>query len=724
MKLNRADLGFYLKYITPIISLLNLSNRFIPKFYIFDYHNLYTIEITTNYLSNNLIKKVMGSDKISSILEKYLKTLGQKIRIDILKILINSQVPLSYSLIEKKVLEDDSHSINLSFHLKALKDQDLIRSTDRGYSLTSLGDQILEKMLSMEQIILNDQKTIMIRTSKYSIEPLNMNKIENYLIQEGKMEPYLAKKVTQEIKKRISKLDIEYLTAPLMREYINSILVEMGFEEYRKNLTRLGTPPYDVFKLFERPSCSPESFLRILGSESSEQFLLLNLLPHHLSDLFLSGEIALLNLNTWHLKPLSIFLETKTILNILSNPIKKANTNPTIKTFKDLNLLILSFFKRIDRLFPYFGQDIILRNFSQDILSICPFSDKETLKYLIKLIKIQCGGYNNTFYRKNHIGIDFTDNSNIKTATTDHKFDSLEFSNLFIEPDKDLDCFRKEKSNFLLLFDRQYLKDWKQSDSFKEIGNRLSRKNILFTNSNSIIDSSLVKPQKVIGEANQIVLDKILINLFLIALKAKQNDDLFFTLLRQKIDNVFDFFKHKIIFLRKKNDSFACNSIFSSLLWDSKEEIYKKAIKSISFFGLNSAVKFHCGIELDKVKQSEKFALDIIEFMKNCINEENRGNQENYILTQPHYGDYLESSWNKTKISLDNKKNYSNHFISPYGTIPLKKRISLFKKFDNVVNGGTLFSLSLENEDQKLKNVIDLVLDSNINTFEFCKELL
>ena len=667
---------------------------------------------------------VMGSDKISSILEKYLKTLGQKIRIDILKLLINSQVPLSYSLIEKKVLKNESHSINLSFHLKALKDQELIRSTNRGYSLTSLGEQILKKMLSMEQIILNDQKTIMIRTSKYSIEPLNMNKIENYLIQEGKMNTYLAKKATKEIKKRISKLDIEYFTAPLMREYINSILVEMGYEEYRKNLTRLGTPPYDVFKLFEKPSCSPESFLRILGSQSSEQFLLLNLLPHHLSDLFLSGEIALLNLNTWHLKPLSIFLETNTILNELSNPINKSTTKLIVENFKDLSLLIFSFFKRINCLFAYFGQDIILRNFSRDILSICPFSDNEALKYLTKLIKVQNGVFNTTLYGNNHIGLDFTHSRNNETGTVDYNLDSLEFSRQFIEPAKNLDCSGKEKNRFLLIFDHHFLKNGKQSDSFSDLASNLSGRNILFTNSDNITNSSLVKPQKITEEQNQIVLDKILINLFLIALKAKQNDDLFFTLLRQKIDNVFEFFTHKIIFLKKKGDSSARKSVFNQILWDSKEEIYKRALKSISFFGLNSAVKFHCGIELEKVKQSEKFALDILEFMKNYINEENRENQENYVLTQPHYGDYLKTSWNKTKISLDNKKNYSHHFMNPHGAIPLKKRISLFKKFDDLVNGGTLFSISPENEDRKLNNVINAVLESGINTFEFCKEIL
>jgi len=62
---------------------------------------------------------------------------------------------------------------------------------------------------------------------------------------------FLARKITREVEERLAKTNIEYLTAPLMREYINAILLENGLEEVRHKLTRLGTPPYEVFKLLE-----------------------------------------------------------------------------------------------------------------------------------------------------------------------------------------------------------------------------------------------------------------------------------------------------------------------------------------------------------------------------------------------------------------------------------------------------------------------------------------
>jgi len=125
--------------------------------------------------------------------------------------------------------------------------RDLIDSSEDGYSISSLGIKILNKILSIEQIINEKRKVKMIRTSKYSKEIFNVNKIEEYLIKEGEIEPSLARESAQEVEERLSKTNITYLTAPLMREYINGILLENGLEDVRHKLTRLGTPPYEVW---------------------------------------------------------------------------------------------------------------------------------------------------------------------------------------------------------------------------------------------------------------------------------------------------------------------------------------------------------------------------------------------------------------------------------------------------------------------------------------------
>ncbi|MFX1456574.1 MAG: hypothetical protein ACFFDB_14455, partial [Promethearchaeota archaeon] len=261
----------------------------------------------------------MGSDKNQNFLEKQLKTLGQKVRIDILKKLNNSQDQISFSKLQKEVLEGDFSSPNFSFHLNELKKCELINSTEYGYYITTLGKGILENILSIEQILLDKSKTRMIRTSKYSKENFDSSKIEEYLINEGELERFLARKIAREVEERLDKTNIEYLTAPLMREYINAVLLENGLEEVRHKLTRLGTPPFEVFKLFNSKDLTPDIFIKQLGSDVSEQFLLLNLLPKKLADLYLSGEIALLHLNYWSLRPLSIYINSNTLLEYIFN---------------------------------------------------------------------------------------------------------------------------------------------------------------------------------------------------------------------------------------------------------------------------------------------------------------------------------------------------------------------------------------------------------------------
>ena len=81
----------------------------------------------------------MGADKNSVLLEKHLRILGQKNRIEILKKLNNSLVPLSYSILQKEISDINQGTINLSFHLKTLKESKLIESLEDGFKSQSSG---------------------------------------------------------------------------------------------------------------------------------------------------------------------------------------------------------------------------------------------------------------------------------------------------------------------------------------------------------------------------------------------------------------------------------------------------------------------------------------------------------------------------------------------------------------------------------------------------------
>jgi DNA-binding HxlR family transcriptional regulator len=626
----------------------------------------------------------MGADENSELLEQHLKILGQKIRLDILKKISVSNMPLSYSVLQREVLGENSNSTNFSFHLKMLKNHTLIDQTEDGYEITLLGKKIVGTLLSIEQIINEQNKSIMIRTSKYATEPFNLQKVETYLINEGKMEKYHAKQIAKEVSERISKTKIDYLTTPLMREYINGILLENGLEEVRHRLTRLGIPPAEAFKLFKNDKILPNEFLMKLGAVASEEFLLLNLLPKELADLYLSSEILLLNLSTWGLKPLACYSTTKFLTSFCSSINFKE-----IYDKRDIYLFINDFIRTIDKIIPLFSQDLLIGGFNDIISTINQCSSNLLFDILISEIK-------RINKQSPQISLEFTD--------SDSGFNVLKhFLNQFEEP---------SEIPFIILNYSDM-----SSKILRKIFNKLefekfSSKFLFNNNDNQTLLNSLNIDVRKFNENKsqndiKIVLDKIFINLHAIALNSNKNDDAFETNLIDRISNCFELFdvKQKLMKNKIPNRNERNTPISNVNLQDS--------IKAISFFGLNEAVEFHCGIELDRTKTSETFAGKILDLMCRIIQEEVNETSNNYIFTQPHPGLYLKIISDSMKINFKNslQSSYSPCITRKNAEISLEKQIDVFNRLKGYIHGGSIFYLPKEAKFES----VDLLNDSKMS---------
>ncbi len=644
----------------------------------------------------------MGADKNSVLLEKHLRILGQKIRIDILKKLNNSLVPIPYSILQKEISNINKGTINLSFHLKTLKQSKLIESLGDGYQITILAKKILKNIISMEQILNVQNKILMIRTSKYSKEPFNINKIQEYLIKEGEMEVFQAKQIAQEVEERLSKTNIEYFTAPLMREYINAVLLENGLEKVRHKLTRLGTPPYEVFKLFEDNLVNPEQFIKRLGSDVSEQFLLLNLLPNDLADLYLSGELALINLSYWSLRPLGFYITTESILQFIQKIYKIEYNN--IAKISDCLRLILKFFDVISQFKPYFSNDILLGGFNRCFLPLLDIKDEKTNLFsllLNQMLKSKCS-----------FTLEF---SSELINNLDHQF----FTNLSSIIDS-----RLQYQFPLVLLDYTNLNGVKFDFLYDHIILKLKKYFIFYNKNSNLLNSSIINIKSNNNcdvKENKIILDKILINLHSIALQSNQNDDKFLEIIKERLEQLFEIYKikNKLIYkkLKSLND---WNNIVSNFFNENGSNWLKNSLKSVSFFGLNQAIKIHCGIELDRIDTSQKFALRIISLIKKIIKEKAQDEDENYILSQPHSGDYLNTSWNNKIVPQGEKfKGYSMNIIRKESNLSIERQISIFKKFERILNGGAIFSYHVNKNTSSIRNIIDYFSKSKLTAFNF-----
>ena len=172
--------------------------------------------------------------------------------------------------------------------------------------ITDLGIEVIKFARELEEYIAIKKGKLYVRTSRFSIEEFNKEKIINSLTTEANIPYDLAEEIATEAEERLIQLKTTYLTAPLIREFVNAILIEKGLDEYRHKLTRLGMPIYDVYQLFKttgQKGFNVEKIIYASGSSVIEEFALLTSLPRDIADSHLSGSLHITDLNYWPLKP-------------------------------------------------------------------------------------------------------------------------------------------------------------------------------------------------------------------------------------------------------------------------------------------------------------------------------------------------------------------------------------------------------------------------------------
>jgi ribonucleoside-triphosphate reductase len=194
------------------------------------------------------------------------------------------------------------------YHLKSLTDTGLVtldKKTKR-YGVTELGLMIVSFARDLDEYVNVKRGKLYVRTSRLAIEEFHRNKIARSLVVEAGVPQEIADEIAAEAEDRLVRLKTVYLTAPLIREFVNAILIEKKLEEYRHKLARLGMPVYDVAKLIKlagEKQLSADYVYRSSAQSVLSEYVILNCLPHKISDAHLSGSIHIANLESWILTP-------------------------------------------------------------------------------------------------------------------------------------------------------------------------------------------------------------------------------------------------------------------------------------------------------------------------------------------------------------------------------------------------------------------------------------
>lgn len=277
---------------------------------------------------------------------KILKAVSASIRMQILNLLYEKG-PQSYTEIMNTLrLSPTRDAGKFAYHLKALLKVDLVEPDvkTKKYRLTDLGTMLIETADQIEQTI-SKRRKILVRTSRLAVEEFDKNKIAESLVKEANVPVDLAQKIARETEKRIQEFKTKYLTAPLIRELVNAILIEKGLEEYRHKLTRLGLPLYDVTQLIKQTGKNQQNVEAIHKQAANaviEEYTLLTVLPRDIADDHLSGALHITNLGSWILKPETFNHDLRFFLKNGLNLGRTATTNLACPPPKTLEAALLA----------------------------------------------------------------------------------------------------------------------------------------------------------------------------------------------------------------------------------------------------------------------------------------------------------------------------------------------------------------------------------------------
>ncbi|MCL2643446.1 MAG: hypothetical protein FWD52_08080 [Candidatus Bathyarchaeota archaeon] len=277
---------------------------------------------------------------------KVLKAVSSPLRLQLLNLLFDKGA-LSYTeLMTFLKLNPNRDAGRFAYHLKFLLKADLVEADvdAKKYFLTDLGKMVLDVADRVEKKAVS-HKGMIVRTSHFALEAFDQNKIANSLIKEAKVPPELAQRAAKEAEKRLLKSKTKYLTAALIREMVNGILIEKGFEDYRHKLTRVGMPVHEVTAFIEaKDYCLDASnLLSKAGQNLISEYTLLNIFSRDIADAHLLGSINIDDLGTWLLKPREVIHDMRFFfLNGLKlDDITKTSLEPP-KNFNSALLIALN----------------------------------------------------------------------------------------------------------------------------------------------------------------------------------------------------------------------------------------------------------------------------------------------------------------------------------------------------------------------------------------------
>ncbi|MDR0335120.1 MAG: anaerobic ribonucleoside-triphosphate reductase [Methanomassiliicoccaceae archaeon] len=495
--------------------------------------------------------------------------------------------------------------------------------------------------------------TLFVRTSDEEIRKWDKSKIYDALIRETDIGSDAAQIVSREVEKMIAKMELDYITAPLIRELTNAKLVEYGLEAIRKQHTRLGVPIYDAREIIMSPNKEnanvphgPEATNLTLAENIKKEFALLEVFSPDIADAHMSG--------LFHLHDLGMidrpYCSGQSIEYVKKFGLNLPNALSIAKPAKHPEVLIEQIIKFSAALQGHFAGAIGWDAFNVFLAPYLVDVDDTRMKQLAQILiyefaqqAVARGGQSifsdvNLYWETpdHFVGVPAIGPKGLNTGKNyeDYAPEAQRFVNALIDVYMEGDAmgrpffFPKPQVHIT----EKFFKTPGHKEFLLKISKLASEKGntyFVFDRGNTAKISECCRlafklNDEDLAEAKQpwkmrfSAMQNITLNLPRMAYMANRNDDLLFSTIKRTMELSVKAHMQKKAFLKHLLD-LKNHGPLALLAMNLDGEPYYRIEKSsylLGMVGLNELVQYHFGQEIHESKEALMFALKVIAFMK------------------------------------------------------------------------------------------------------------
>ena len=495
--------------------------------------------------------------------------------------------------------------------------------------------------------------SLFVRTSDEEIKKWDKARIFDALMRETTISEDAAAIVAREVEKMISELELDVITAPLIRELTNAKLVEYGLAKIRRQHTRLGVPLYDARQIIMNPNKEnanvphgPEATNLTLAERIKKEFALLEVFSQDLADAHMKGDIHLHDLGMID-RP---YCSGQSIEYVKKFGLNLPNAISIAKPARHPEVLIEQVVKFSAALQGNFAGAIGWDAFNLFLAPYLVGCDDRRIKQLAQILiyefaqqAVARGGQSifsdlNLYWEcpDHFVGVPAIGPNGTFTGKNyeDYLPESQRFINalfdVYLEGDALGRPFFFPKPNVHMT--EKFFKTGGHEEFLNHISNVATEKGntyFVFDRGNTAkiseccrltfkLDKSDLDDAKTPWKMRYSAMQNVTINLPRVAYEAHQDDAKLFELLREKIELVAHAHVQKRDFIKTLLDM-GKHSTLALLTMNLDGEPYyrfNKASFLIGMVGLNELVQYHTGQQMHESKDATKFGLKVISTMK------------------------------------------------------------------------------------------------------------